>query len=68
MYRSVQWVIQELEEQGTTAPDLDVEMEIEKLYALVDGLAIHMLMQPDRLSVKRVEQVIEQHLSILCST
>lgn len=68
MYRSVQWVIQELQKQGMTHPELDAEMEIEKLYALVDGLAIHMLMQPDRLTVKRVEQVIEQHLSMLCQT
>jgi len=47
-------------------PDLDAEIETEKLYALVDGLAIHTLMQPERLSVQRMEQVIEQHLLMIC--
>ena len=66
MYLSAQLVIQELREHGMAHPDLDAEIETEKLYALVDGLAIHTLMQPERLSVQRMEQVIEQHLLMLC--
>lgn len=66
MYLSAQLVIQELREHGMAHPDLDAEIETEKLYALVDGLAIHTLMQPERLSVQRMEQVIEQHLIMLC--
>lgn len=66
MYLSAQLVIQELREHGMAHPDLDAEIETEKLYALVDGLAIHTLMQPERLSVQRMEQVIEQHLLMIC--
>ncbi|MDN8587642.1 TetR family transcriptional regulator [Chryseobacterium mucoviscidosis] len=66
MYRSAQLVIQELQKQGMTCTGMDTEIETEKLYALIDGLAIHMLMQPERLTVKKVENVIEQHLSMLC--
>ncbi|WP_440109573.1 TetR/AcrR family transcriptional regulator [Paenibacillus sp. QZ-Y1] len=68
MYLSAQSVIQELQKQGMTHRDLDAGMETEKLYALVDGLALHLVMQPERLTVERVEQVIEQHLSMLCQT
>lgn len=66
MYLSAQFVIQELRDHGMAHPDLDAEIETEKLYALIDGLAIHTLMQPERLSVQRMEQVIEQHLIMLC--
>ncbi|CAH1191322.1 HTH-type transcriptional regulator BetI [Paenibacillus sp. JJ-223] len=66
MYMSAQYVIQELQTQGLTDPDMDAGVETEKLYALIDGLAIHMLMQPERLTAERVEQVIEQHLNMLC--
>ncbi|MFE6075883.1 TetR/AcrR family transcriptional regulator [Paenibacillus sp. NPDC057886] len=66
MYRSAQFVIQELQKQGMTRTGVGAEIETEKLYALIDGLAIHMLLQPERLTVKQVENVIEQHLSMLC--
>ncbi|MFC9709797.1 TetR/AcrR family transcriptional regulator [Paenibacillus sp. NPDC056933] len=66
MYRSAQFVIQELQKQGMTRKGMDAEIETERLYALIDGLAIHMLMQPERLTFKKVENVIEQHLSMLC--
>lgn len=66
MYRAAQFVIQGLQKQGMTCTEMDTEIETEKLYALIDGLAIHMLMQPERLTVKKVENVIEQHLSMLC--
>lgn len=66
MYMSAQFVIQELQTQGLADPDMDAGVETEKLYALIDGLAIHMLMQPERLTAERVEQVIEQHLNMLC--
>ncbi|MEC0127580.1 TetR/AcrR family transcriptional regulator [Paenibacillus pabuli] len=66
MFRAAQFVIQELQKQGMPRKGMDAEIETERLYALVDGLAIHMLMQPERLTVQKVENVIEQHLSMLC--
>ncbi|QOS79763.1 TetR family transcriptional regulator [Paenibacillus sp. JNUCC31] len=66
MYRAAQFVIQELQKQGMARTGMDAEIETERLYALVDGLAIHMLMQPERLTVQKVENVIGQHLSMLC--
>lgn len=66
MYMSAQYVIEELQTQGLADPDMEAAIETEKLYALIDGLAIHMLMQPERLTAERVEQVIEQHLNMLC--
>ncbi|MNC82088.1 hypothetical protein D3C75_1354570 [compost metagenome] len=53
-------------EQKAAKPELDIDLEAEKLYALIDGLAMHQLMQPGRLSDERLEQMLEEHLLILC--
>lgn len=42
------------------------EFEIERLYALVDGLAIHAIMEPERLSSTRVKKVLQQHFDEIC--
>ncbi|WII39131.1 TetR family transcriptional regulator C-terminal domain-containing protein [Paenibacillus thiaminolyticus] len=42
-------------------------METEKLYALVDGLAMHRIMRPERLPAERIESIIDQHLQGLYS-
>ncbi|GIO84158.1 HTH-type transcriptional regulator PksA [Paenibacillus faecis] len=60
------FALHELVASGMARSGLDVELEAEKLYALVDGLAVHRLMQPERLDVDRIESIIEQHLRSLC--
>ncbi|MBR7796884.1 TetR family transcriptional regulator [Agaribacter marinus] len=42
------------------------EIETERLYALIDGLAIHHLLQPDSLSKEMMTSVIQHHLKSLC--
>ena len=40
-------LVSRLHGAGFTAPDLDVEAETTALHGLVDGLAIHLLVNPD---------------------
>ncbi|WP_334076724.1 TetR/AcrR family transcriptional regulator [Paenibacillus sanfengchensis] len=61
-----QYALQELVASGMARNGLDVELETEKLYALIDGLAVHRLMQPERLPVDRLEDIVEQYLQSLC--
>ncbi|WP_163855255.1 TetR/AcrR family transcriptional regulator [Paenibacillus elgii] len=66
LYRTAEFVIETLVESNLAKSGLDAALEAEKLYALVDGLAIHQLMQPGRLSPERLEYLLDQHLSSLC--
>ncbi|GGB44728.1 HTH-type transcriptional regulator PksA [Lentibacillus populi] len=47
--------------------DLNKELEIERLYALVDGLALHALLHPDQLSIEKMQDTIKYHLESLCN-
>lgn len=44
---------------------LDQELEAERLYALVDGLAIHRIMQPDRVTPDTIRSIVSKHLESL---
>lgn len=66
LYKASKFVIDTLVEQKLIRPGLDPDLETEKLYALVDGLAVHQLMQPKRLTADRLEAIIDQHLASLC--
>ncbi|UVI31298.1 TetR/AcrR family transcriptional regulator [Paenibacillus spongiae] len=48
-------------------PGLNAEIEVERLYALVDGLAIHCLMRPDEMPAERISILLEHHLNTLCT-
>ncbi|GAS85756.1 TetR family transcriptional regulator [Paenibacillus amylolyticus] len=47
-------------------PDLDKELEIERLYALVDGLGIHTVLRPDQMNAKLMDDILTLHLASLC--
>lgn len=45
---------------------LDPEFETERLYALVDGLALHASLDPRRLGPDRIRQVVIGHIDSIC--
>lgn len=67
LHKASRFVLDELVAGKLAKPGLDVEMETEKLYALIDGLAVHVILQRDRLAPDRVEDIVEQHLRTLCA-
>ncbi|WFR63636.1 TetR/AcrR family transcriptional regulator [Paenibacillus amylolyticus] len=64
--RAVSHVITHLIEHNLTRPDLDIELEIERLYALVDGLGIHTVLRPDQMNAKLMDDILNVHLVSLC--
>ncbi|TQR47163.1 TetR/AcrR family transcriptional regulator [Paenibacillus popilliae] len=66
IYYVTKYVIDQLLEKNLAKPELDYDMEVEKLYALLDGLALHLILQPQRLQVERVERILNEHLHSLC--
>lgn len=55
-----------LDGNGLLRRDLDQEVEAERLYALVNGLALHALLESRRLHPERIVQVLTRHLDSIC--
>lgn len=53
---------------GRVRADLDLPLEAERLYAVLDGLALHALSPPSTLPADRVREVLAAHLVSLRDT
>ena len=56
------WSVRALAEADEAAPGLDADLEVERLYALVDGLAVHAVVRPERALAARISAVLSRHL------
>ena len=54
--------IRALVESGEAAHGLDVDLETERLYAVLDGLAVHAAIRPQRVTAEGVTAVLARHL------
>lgn len=61
-------VLDALADAGDVRDGLDPDLETERLYALLDGLALHALHRPAALPPGRVRAVLEAHLAGLRDT
>lgn len=57
--------LDELDSGGRLRPGLDLELEAERLHGLLDGLALHTAMRPDRISPRLLRSVLARHLDSL---
>lgn len=60
-------IINYLHDSSLLKENLDIDTEAEKLYALVDGLALHAMLEPERVNQQRVLTVLESHLDSICT-
>jgi AcrR family transcriptional regulator len=60
--------LRHLEAAGRLTDGLDLDLEADRLHALIDGLALHSYMHPERLPPDRLRQVVRHHLSVLVTT
>jgi hypothetical protein len=44
---------------------IDLDVEVERLYALIDGLALHAMLNPKRLRKKKIKHVLVNHMNTL---
>ncbi|MGY2065835.1 TetR/AcrR family transcriptional regulator [Blastococcus sp. SYSU DS0619] len=61
-------VLGALADAGGVRDGLDPDLEAERLYAVLDGLALHALTRPSALPATRVRAVLEAHLAELRDT
>lgn len=64
--QAVATVIMYLVKLNLSRADLNEELEIERLYALVDGLSIHAVLRPDQMTSEIMESALSLHLASLC--
>jgi AcrR family transcriptional regulator len=57
--------IARLEEGGVLRDGLDLDLETQRLHAVIDGLALHAYVHPERLPVDQLRQVARRHLTEL---
>lgn len=65
-YKGVEAAYHILQAANLLQPNLNTKLEIERLYSLVDGLAIHRILKPDALSPEMVRSIISHHLQTIC--
>jgi AcrR family transcriptional regulator len=57
--------LETLRAHGKTRPGLDVTCEAERLHALIDGLATHATLDPERTTSRRQVEILSRHLDTL---
>lgn len=62
---AVKLVIGFLEAEQLLREDVDKELEIERLYAIIDGLAIHKIIRKEKLSNEMVRRVLRTQIESL---
>lgn len=66
IYEGMGQLLAYLEREGKLREELNPDLEVERLYAVLDGLALHMLLDGARLDSQRARDVLEQHLASIC--
>ncbi|GAB1532432.1 MULTISPECIES: TetR/AcrR family transcriptional regulator [Brevibacillus] len=65
IYAGVRKLLDSADQMNLLRKELDKEMETEKLYAVIDGLALHAYLEPQRVDGERITKVLEHHLASL---
>ncbi|AIQ57439.1 TetR/AcrR family transcriptional regulator [Paenibacillus borealis] len=68
IYPLVIQLIDYLDGHGLLRQELDKDNEAERLYAVVDGLALHAMLEPERLNKQRIIRVLNIHLDSICNS
>ncbi|MBB2481975.1 TetR/AcrR family transcriptional regulator [Bacillus sp. APMAM] len=66
IYHGLRNLIHYMDQEKLLRKNLNTELEIERLYSLVDGTAMHALLDPDRLEKDRIYQLFVYHLNSIC--
>ncbi|WP_069163208.1 TetR/AcrR family transcriptional regulator [Nocardia altamirensis] len=62
----VAWVMEELAASGRLRDDLDLALETQRLYVLIDGLTVQALIRPEKVPPTRLRELLTHHLGQLC--
>lgn len=63
IYQGMTKIIRAMDGLKLLRKDLNIDLEIERIYALVDGIALHALMEKERLNYERIYELFVYHLN-----
>ncbi|MGN6710329.1 MAG: TetR/AcrR family transcriptional regulator [Anaerocolumna jejuensis] len=65
MYQAVLTILEYLNAAHRLKANLNVEFEAQRLHSLIDGLSIHRLIYPDKISPEQIDYILTKHLKEL---
>jgi AcrR family transcriptional regulator len=65
IYAGVRKLLDSADQLNLLRKELDKDLEAEKLYAVIDGLALHAYLEPQRVDGEWITKVLEHHLASL---
>jgi len=66
LYKIVSFAFDLMHQFGILQPNLNIIIEIERLYALVDGLGLHCFLNPNQNTFEMIDSILTHHLELLC--
>ncbi|KOP77679.1 TetR/AcrR family transcriptional regulator [Cytobacillus solani] len=66
VFNGIKKLVDSMDQYGLLRKELDIAVETERLYALIDGIALHALLEPKRVDKERIVRVLEHHLDTIC--
>ncbi len=63
MLQGITLMLSQLNQHGLLKKGLDMEVEIERLRALVDGLALHAMISPEKYTEAKLTHILKSHLN-----
>ncbi|MFC4600952.1 TetR/AcrR family transcriptional regulator [Cohnella hongkongensis] len=60
-------LLRKMKDSGALRQDLDCELEIERLYALIDGIALHAFLDTKRVDYEQIKKLVTYHMKSICS-
>ncbi|KAB7704738.1 TetR family transcriptional regulator [Bacillus aerolatus] len=66
IFTAIARLIHYLDEMKLFKKELDKDVETEKLYAIIDGLALHAMLEPSRVDRNRIIHILTSHIHSIC--
>lgn len=66
IFIGIKKLIDNLESHNQLRTGLDKTIEAERMYALIDGIAMHAMLEPERVNSERIENVLTYHINSIC--
>ncbi len=63
----IERMLRSMKESGALRPELDCELEIERLYALIDGIALHAYLDTKRVDYEQIVKLVTYHMRSICT-
>jgi len=63
----IERMLRSMKESGVLRPELDCELEIERLYAFIDGIALHAFLDTKRVNYEQITNLVTYHMKSICT-